>query len=173
MRSQLLIFSFFVFLSSSSFCDGVKDKYIGAWQPSYAFNGKIPWFNGVMLIQEDFVIFETEGKELEKWKVYSAKQKTTFSNGVQSELYGLQVKMDQDHRLFVFEINQRYGCKPKSVLKKDESCSQRDSQERFLLRVCKNHENSMEAVANCRVRERYYAFDEKSLVKLRDMSENM
>jgi len=173
MRNNLLFAFILLLLAPNAFCKGALEKYQGVWQPSYAFNGKIPWFNGSLIIRSDIILFETEGKVLEKWKINSSKQQLIFSNGVQQELYGLQVQKYQNSRLFVFEINQSYGCQPKSILKKDENCTQRDSYERFRLRVCNDPEHSLKDVSSCKIKERYYQFDKKLLEKLSVISENL
>jgi len=167
-----IAFTLLVFFSNA-YCTADQDNIRGAWQPSYAFNGKIPWFNGTIIIQSDIVYFETEGKVYAKWLIKSSKRQLSIKDGVQKKLLALKVQRDQNLQLFVFEINQKYGCKPKSRLKKDPDCKQHDSRARFRLRICEDPEHSLKNIASCNIKERYFQFDDQLLKKLNKMSSNM
>jgi len=133
----------------------------GKWQPSYAYNGKIPWYNGTLIVEESTIRFETKGVVKETWTIYESK------NSIDAKYKDITASNSRlGAAIFRFELNEKYKCKKKSSFSYDKNCTDRDQKSPFRLLICSSYESIQKDTKKCKVKERYYDFDSNLTEKL-------
>jgi|TARA_R100001591_G_scaffold78501_1_gene85807 hypothetical protein len=135
-----------------------KNVPIGTWQPSYAFLGKMPWDKNYLIIKDDAVIIETSGV---------AKESFTYKVIKDSSVPAIQLS---NSKIWKFEINPKFGCKPKPKLSYDKECTGQHQRQMFRLLQCESIESPIDA---CSILDAYFSFDKRELVSLEDQSKNL
>jgi hypothetical protein len=133
----------------------------GVWQPSYAFLGKMAWDKNYLIVNSSNVIIEDSGVSSES---YSYK-----------EIEALEVPVIEisSTKIWVFDTNERFGCKPVSKLKYDPNCTQQNQRKGFAIFECRNMESAAQYREACSIIDSYYSFESRELIKLSEISENL
>jgi len=125
----------------------------GVWQPSYAYNGKIPWYNGTLTVEPKHIRFQTKGVISEEWKVLDSDQ------SIDTGYFNVLVSKKGVEAIFRFEINSKYQCAKKSKFSYDKDCTDHDQKSPFRLLICTGSILKELETKTCKVRERYFDFD--------------
>ena len=157
------IFLAIAVLSVSAFANAEeKSSITGIWQGSFAYLGKVPYFNGYLIITEDKVIEETEGKINYQFRYDLEVSGKDFYilNILDSEYKGMYARIS---------LNPKFGCKPKSRLSYDKSCNSHHWDNVFSYCIYSTLENAKNNEDKCKTKDKYFTFtssQKKSISKL-------
>ena len=147
----------FFLLSSTS---ALSLEITGSWQPSYAFNGKIPWYNGTLIVEATSIKFQTKGIVSESWKILDS------DRPLNTNYLDVLVSNDEQISIFRFEINEKYQCSKKSKFSYDKNCTNHDKKSPFRLLICSSSKLNETDFDSCKVRDRYFDFHSNQIEQL-------
>ncbi|WP_157619428.1 hypothetical protein [Psychromonas aquimarina] len=124
----------------------------GTWQPSYAFLGKMAWNKNYLIIKSDVVVIHALGGEREAFDYKEIKE------------VSMPTILLSNSRVWKFEINPKFACKPKSKFSYDKECTQHEQRKVFRLLQCESVESQSKS---CSILDTYFSFDKKELAKLK------
>lgn len=130
----------------------------GTWQPSYAFLGKMAWNKNYLIIKSDVVIIETSGV---------VKESFAYEQIIESSMPTILLS---NSKVWRFEINPKFDCKPKSKLSYDKGCTQPHQRKMFRLLQCESVESPAKS---CSILDAYFSFEKRELIRLEEESENL
>jgi hypothetical protein len=151
---------------SASASETSKHKIEGIWQSSFAYLGKVPYFNGYLVITEDTVIEETEG-EINYQYHYEKKVSG-------EDFYILQI-LDSGYKGMYARIslNPKFECKPKSKLSYDNECNSLDWDNIFSYCIYENLGKAKNEEGKCIMKNKYYTFKGRQIENIKKLSKSL
>ena len=166
MTKYLAGIIFFILSATSVASESATNKIQGAWQSSFAYNGKTPWNHGTLIINKSHILFEKEGREINRHSYSILFSENNF----------IAVKTDDDSQkqiIYLLAINPKFKCQPQSPLHYDNNCTGHDTDSPFQLLTCESVEMAKTAKSSCTSVDKYFKFEDRQLFKLGELSENL
>lgn len=163
-RYIFLILALVPFAASAN--EEMTDKIEGVWQSSFAYLGKAPYFNGYLIITEDMVIEETEGKVNYQYK---------YAKKVSEKDFLILHILDSDYKGMYARIslNPKFGCKPKSRFSYDRECNSLDWDNVFSYCIYEDLEKAKNEEGKCKIKNKYFTFKTSQIENIRELSDSL
>jgi hypothetical protein len=155
-----------MFSMTASASDKSHDTIQGVWQSSFAYLGKIPYFNGYLIVTDDKIIDETNG-ELNYQFSYVMKEST-------NEYFILEI-LDSDYKgkYARINLNSKFGCKPKSKLSYDKSCNSLHWDNVFSFCIYDQLSSAKLNESKCSMKDKYFTFTKSQIDSIEKASGNL
>lgn len=158
------IISAVLFLVSLSSFSETDRFYHGVWQSSYAYFGKQPYFSNYVIINENILVFETDGQ---------VKQEHAVESIVSVKDYAILKIMDEKstNRYVRIDRNLKFNCKPEYKFKYDKDCNSRIRNSVFKFCKYQNLEDAKNQSGKCYSKNKFFIFNKKQIESIQFKSE--
>tara|TARA_B110000196_G_C21115170_1_gene650086 strand:- start:1244 stop:1741 length:498 start_codon:yes stop_codon:yes gene_type:complete len=138
----------------------------GVWQSSFGYLGKVPYFNGYLIITGDTVTEETEGDINYQYQYERKLSERDFFilQILDSDLKGMYVRINP---------NSKFMCKPKSRLSYDKECNSLDSDNVFSYCIYETLGKAVNEEGKCKMKNNYYTFKDSQIKNIKRLSESL